>query len=172
MKIDSKKLTISALLAAMITILTAYIGHIPVGSYGGYIHFGDSMIYIAACLLPTPYAVATATIGGGLADLLTSPVWAPATIIIKALITVFFSNSSIKLICTRNVLATIIALIISPLCYLVAESLIVTQSLRGIKALIPVSVPVNIIQSVGSAIIFIILGIVLDKMDFKRKFLP
>ena len=43
-----KKLTFTALMAAMITIFTAYICHIPVGQNGGYIHFGDSLIYIAA----------------------------------------------------------------------------------------------------------------------------
>lgn len=38
-----KKLTFTALMAAMITIFTAYICHIPVGQNGGYIHFGDSL---------------------------------------------------------------------------------------------------------------------------------
>ena len=33
-----KKLTFTALMAAMITIFTAYICHIPVGQNGGYIH--------------------------------------------------------------------------------------------------------------------------------------
>jgi len=35
-------LTMTALMAALITIMTAYICHIPVGVNGGYIHFGDS----------------------------------------------------------------------------------------------------------------------------------
>lgn len=34
-----KKLTFTALMAAMITIFTAYICHIPVGQNGGYILF-------------------------------------------------------------------------------------------------------------------------------------
>ena len=85
-----KNLTFTALMAAMITIFTAYICHIPVGQNGGYIHFGDSLIYIAACLLPWPYAMTAAAIGGGMADLLTAPIWAPATIIIKALISIPF----------------------------------------------------------------------------------
>ena len=91
-----KKLTFTALMAAMITIFTAYICHIPVGQNGGYIHFGDSLIYIAACLLPWPYAMTAAAIGGGMADLLTAPIWAPATIIIKALISIPFTNKSDK----------------------------------------------------------------------------
>ena len=106
-----KKLTFTALMAAMITIFTAYICHIPVGQNGGYIHFGDSLIYIAACLLPWPYAMTAAAIGGGMADLLT-----------------------------------------------------------GLIAIIPVSVLGSCIQSGGSAIIFVILGLVLDKIGFKRRF--
>ena len=49
------------------------------GFNGGYIHLGDALIYLAAVLLPAPYAMAAGAIGGGLADLLTAPVWAPAT---------------------------------------------------------------------------------------------
>ena len=60
--------TLTGLMAAMIALMTAYICHIPTGINGGYIHFGDSLIYIAAALLPTPYAHASAAIGGGLAD--------------------------------------------------------------------------------------------------------
>ena len=91
-------LTITGLFAAMIAIMTAYICHIPVGANNGYIHFGDSLIYLAAALLPTPYALAAAAIGGGLADLMTSPLWAPATIIIKMLITIPFSSQSAKIV--------------------------------------------------------------------------
>ena len=99
-----KKLTFTALMAAMITIFTAYICHIPVGQNGGYIHFGDSLIYIAACLLPWPYAMTAAAIGGGMADLLTAPIWAPATIIIKALISIPFTSKSDKIMTVRNII--------------------------------------------------------------------
>ena len=75
-------LTVTGLFAAIITLMTAYICHIPYGANGGYIHFGDALIYVAAVILPRPYAMAAAAIGGGLADLLTAPMWAQATIII------------------------------------------------------------------------------------------
>lgn len=51
-------LTLTGLFAAMITLMTAYIFHIPYGANGGYIHFGDTLIYLAAILLPKPYAIA------------------------------------------------------------------------------------------------------------------
>lgn len=162
-----KNLTFTALLAAMITIFTAYICHIPVGSNGGYIHFGDSLIYIAACLLPWPYAMAAAAIGGGLADILTAPIWAPATIIIKALISIPFTNKSSKIVTAGNVISTIIAFVISATGYAIAEA-VITQT--NILVVLPVSVPGSVIQSGGSAIIFIILGLVLDKMGFKKRF--
>ena len=155
-----KKLTFTALMAAMITIFTAYICHIPVGQNGGYIHFGDSLIYIAACLLPWPYAMTAAAIGGGMADLLTAPVWAPATIIIKALISIPFTNKSDKIATARNVISTIIAFAISATGYAIAEAFITygftKQAFTGLIAIIPVSVPGSCIQSGGSAIIFVI----------------
>ena len=163
-----RKLTFTALMAAMITIFTAYVCHIPVGQ--GYLHFGDSLIYIAACLLPWPYAMAAAAIGGGLADLLTAPLWAPATIIIKALISIPFTNKSGKIVTVRNVVSTIIAFVISASGYAIAEALLVNGDLSTLPAVIPESVPGSCIQSGGSAIIFVILGLVLDKVGFKKRF--
>ena len=45
---------LTGLMAAMITLMTAYLCHIPTGINGGYIHLGDAVIYLAAALLPTP----------------------------------------------------------------------------------------------------------------------
>ena len=87
-------LSITAVFAALITLMTAYVFHIPVPIAGGYIHLGDSLIYLSASLLPTPYAMAAGAIGGGLADLLTAPMWTLPTVIIKALITLPFSAIS------------------------------------------------------------------------------
>lgn len=60
MKSRTTKLTTTGLFAAMITIITAYICHIPYGANGGYIHFGDALIYLSAVFLPPPYALAAA----------------------------------------------------------------------------------------------------------------
>lgn len=115
-----------------------------------------------------------AAIGGGMADLLTTPIWAPATIIIKALISIPFTNKSDKIVTVRNVVSTIIAFAISATGYAIAEAFITygftKQAFTGLIAIIPVSVPGSCIQSGGSAIIFVILGLVLDKIGFKRRF--
>ena len=158
-------LTLTGLMAAMITMMTAYICHIPIGVNGGYIHFGDSIIYLAAVLLPTPYALAAAAIGGGLADLMTAPMWAPATIIIKMLITIPFTNKSAKIITPRNIIATFIAYLITGIGYFIAEYIIFGAFGSALIA----SLSGNLIQSVGSAIFFIIFGLALDKVHLKSR---
>lgn len=158
--------TLTGLMAAMITLMTAYICHIPTGLNGGYIHFGDSLIYLAAALLPTPYALAAAAIGGGLADLLTAPLWLPATIVIKLLIALPFTCKSAKIITPRNVAASVIACIISAVGYYVAEYLIF-----GTWAALIASLSGSLIQSGGSAVFFVILGLALDKTRIKTKLL-
>jgi len=161
-----KYLTITGLMAAMITLMTAYICHIPTGVNGGYIHFGDSIIYLAATLLPAPYALAAAAIGGGLADLLTAPMWAPATIIIKMLITIPFTSKSAKIITPRNIAASIIAYFISGFSYFLAEYL-----LFGTWTALLASMAGSLVQSGGSAVFFVIFGLTLDKMHAKSRLL-
>lgn len=159
-------LTSTAIFAAMITLMTAYICHVPVGTNGGYVHFGDGLIYIAATLLPTPYALAAAAIGGGLADLLTAPMWTVATIIIKMIITIPFTNKSQKIITPRNVIATVIAFLLSGTGYYIAEAI-----LFGTETAFLMSLSGSFVQSFGSAIVFIVLGLFLDKINFKARFL-
>lgn len=159
-------LTLTGIFAALITIFTAYIGHVPIGINGGYIHFGDGLIYLAATILPMPYAMLAGAIGGGLADLLTAPAWTIATVIIKALIVIPFTGKSLKIINKRNVAASVIAYFISATCYFIAEAL-----LFGTETAIITSFSGSFIQSLGSMIFFLILGTTLDKIGFKASIL-
>lgn len=159
-------LTMTGFMASLITIMTAYICHVPVGTNGGYIHFGDSLIYLAAVLLPRPYAFAAAAIGGGMADMLTAPIWAPATIIIKMLIVLPFSNKSAKIVTPWNIFATVLAYFISGFGYFLAEYI-----LFGNWSVLFVSMIGSLIQSGGSAIFFVIFGYALDKVHLKKRFI-
>lgn len=160
----TKKITITGIMAALITIMTAYIFHMPIGVNGGYVHFGDALIYLAATVLPAPYAMAAAAIGGGLADLLTAPMWAPATILIKMLIVLPFTSKSGKIITKRNLIATVLAYFISGLGYFVAEYLLFET-----WSVLLVSMGQSLIQSLGSAVVFIALGLALDKAQVKNR---
>ncbi len=56
MKSDKKlrQITLTGLMAALITLFTAYIVHIPGGAAGVYIHLGYARRYLRAALLPWP----------------------------------------------------------------------------------------------------------------------
>ena len=114
-----KTLVLTGLFSALIFVFTAYI-HVPTGA--GYTHAGDGLIYLAASILPAPYAVASGVIGGALADGLSGyPVWIPATILIKAVTALFFSSKSDKVLTLRNILAIIPSLVVCVVGYSLYE---------------------------------------------------
>ncbi len=158
-------LTVTGIMAALITLMTAYICHIPMGANGAYIHFGDTLIYLVAALLPKPYAFAAAAIGGGLADLLTAPMWAPATIIIKILLVMPFTSKASKIVVPRNIFAAIIGYLFTGVGYFLAEYILFEN-----PAIFWVSMTQNLVQSVGSAVLFVAFGLALDKVHVKTKF--
>jgi uncharacterized repeat protein (TIGR04002 family) len=165
MKTDKKikNLTLTGLMAALITLFTAYIVHIPIGVSGGYIHLGDSLIYLSAVLLPWPYAMAAGAIGGGLADLLTAPMWAPATVIIKILIVLPFTSRRKGILNKRNLIAPVIAMFITVIGYYIADLIIF-----GKEAAFLISVTSNGIQGLGSAAVFYILSAALEKAGVRK----
>ena len=70
MKKESKfklnQVVLAALFAALTTVLTYYV---KIPSVNGYMHIGDSMIYLCASILPTPLAALSAGIGAALPTL-------------------------------------------------------------------------------------------------------
>ena len=157
-------LALTSIFAALITLTTAYVLHIPVPIAGGYTHLGDSLIFLAATILPTPYAMAAAAIGGGLADLLTAPLWTVPTFIIKALITIPFSAKSAKILTARNRIAPVFAYCISGTGYFLANTLLFNS---GVALL--TSFGASLIQSTASAVVFYLFASLLDKTNFKNK---
>lgn len=156
-------LVMTGVFAAMITIMTAYICHIPYGANGGYIHLGDALIYLAAVILPKPYAIAAAVIGGGMADILTAPMWFPATVVIKGVLVLAFTSKSAKLLNWRNLAAPVLAGMVSVAGYYLAEGI-----LFGSFATALVSVVGNVIQAAGSMCVYLILSEIMEKAHVKR----
>ena len=122
----------------------------------------DSLIYLAAAFLPTPYAMFAGAIGGAMADILTAPVYAPATFIIKMLISLPITCKKDKIVNVHNCVGVIVAAVISFIGYYITD--VILFGTWG--ALIP-SIVGTLAQSGGSAVIFIILGSTLDKAGFK-----
>ncbi|MDR0530599.1 MAG: TIGR04002 family protein [Oscillospiraceae bacterium] len=162
-----RNMILAALMAALAAALTAY-AHLPVpASNGAYVHLGDSAIYLAACLLPTPWAALAGAVGGGLADVLGGfASWAPATLAIKACMTLMFSAKRPTIFCGRNVLALLPAALINGAGYYLYESLLIKGSgWAGALA----NVPGNVIQSVGSAALFVMMALALDRLKIKGR---
>lgn len=162
--IDTKKLVLTSLFAALICITTGLF-KIPTGFNGGYIHLGDVLIYLAATVLPTGYAVLAAAIGGGLADLLTGgAIWMLPTIIIKSIIALYFTSKAKTIICRKNIIAVFLGGLTGLIGYYIAGGIITGNFITSL-----VMLPMESIQPLASGIIFIILGKYLDKIEFKSK---
>lgn len=158
-----KKTIVAAMFATLTCIFTMFL-RIPIVGGQGYIHLGDMAIYLAASILPLPYACVAAGIGGAMADVLGGyAIWAPATLVIKALLVIPFSSKKEKIITPRNCVATAICIAVTVAGYYFAEWIIYGSAVSGIA-----SIPWNVAQAVGSALLYIVLGFALDKMNFKK----
>ena len=157
------QLVTTALFAAAITVMTAYMLHIPIPT-GGYIHLGDALIYLAACLLPLPYAAAAAAIGAGLADLLTAPMWVLPTLVIKAVLVLFCTSKGERLLCRRNLAAVVIAGLFSPTAYALAGC-----AMAGTMAAFVPQFLGTLVQGIGSGALFIVIAPALDGVKLKER---
>lgn len=163
MKKDQIRLMcISGIFTALVFVVTAYL-HIP--TYNGYVHVGDGFIFLAACFLPMPYAIFVGAVGAMLADLLTGyAIWAPGSMIIKALVAILFTSKGKKILTRRNALMLLPAAAISIIGYYLYEVLITgsfAASLSGI--------PGSTIQATASSLVFVVTGLALDKLSIKEK---
>ena len=152
---------IAGIITAIVFVFTAYL-HIP--SHTGYTHVGDGFIYLAACMLPLPYAMFVGAGGALLADCLTGyAIWAPGSIIIKTVAVLFFSRKSARIISIRNLLALIPAWAVCIGGYYLYEALITGNFVAPLSG-----IPGYITQSVLSSILFVVAGLAMDKLNAKN----
>lgn len=165
-------IVIAAMFAAMIAVMTAFI---KINTFQGYVHLGDSMIYLVASFLPLPYAIAAAAIGGGMADILSGYAdIAVYTIIIKALNAVFFSAIGDKILTKRNALMTIPSGLVTVIGYSISKFirvLLAGDSIQSATTNALLKIPENTAQAVVSALIFIAIAAAFDKADIKKRML-
>lgn len=77
------KLVLTALMACL-SIVAILMFRIPIPGDQGFIHLGDSIIFLTVLILGTRYAVPAAAIGHSMANLLVgATIWAPWTFVIK-----------------------------------------------------------------------------------------
>lgn len=157
----TKFMCLSGVLTALVFVFTAWL-HIP--SYTGYTHVGDAFIYLSACILPLPYGVAVGAGGAFLADCLTGyAIWAPGSVLIKALSVLLFSSKSKKILSTRNLFALLPAATLGIGGYYLYDVLI-TGNFVGPVA----GIPGYVTQAVLSSALFVILGMIGDRIGLRK----
>ena len=156
-QIALRRLIFAALFASIIFVATSYL-KVPLPIMG-YVHLGDGIIFLAATLLPLPYAIGAAAIGASFADLMAGYTqYMLATFVLKALTAAFFSSRKGKCISVRNLTALVPAVIINVGGYYLFEALLYKSFVSPV-----VSIPFNAIQTICGAVIFVALGAMIDK---------
>ena len=143
----------AGLFAALTALLTAVL-HIPVGN--GYVHCGDAVIYLAAAMLPLPYAAGAAAVGGALADVLSGyAVYALPTFIIKAMLAAVFSAvGGTQMLEKRRILAMILCGLVSVTGYWLTAVILY----GGWAAQFIETVPGNCMQAIASGIVYAVIA--------------
>lgn len=168
-----KTITFTAMFAALVTVATAFI---KVPTALGYCHAGDSMVYLAACLLTGPYGIIASAIGGALADLISGyPQWIVPTFLIKALNALPFvilryflkkKDKDNRIINAGSILMLIPTTAVTVFGYFVGNWLLYDWG--GAVA----ELATWYVQPGAGAIIFIAVGLGLDALKFKSNVLP
>lgn len=161
---DKIRLLVLTSLFAALTFIGTRI-NIPLGINNRIIHLGDAMVYLGACILPMPYAMASSAIGAGLSDFTTPGcmIWVIPTMVIKPLLVTCFTAKHQKIVCKRNMIAIFIAGIIGLVAYAIVEGFIYGSFLTAL-----LGIPADALQPIGSGVLFMALATTFDKMKIKN----
>ena len=156
------KIVCTALFAALIFVGT-YFFKLPTPV--GYVHLGDGFIFIAAAILPAPFALIASALGAGLSDLIAGyPLWVAPTIIIKCACAICFTSKKFKFFCVRNVIALAASAAITVVGYYLFGALIYGDMIAPLYEIL-----FNLVQSGAGIALFSVFGIVFDKTPALRK---
>lgn len=85
MRITTRELVIGALLISLVAVATMVI-QIPVAPTGGYINFGDTIVFASSLVFGPIHGMLAGGLGSGAADVLSGyGQWAPFTLVVKGL---------------------------------------------------------------------------------------
>ena len=159
----TRRIVYTGLFSAIVCVVTML--HIPAGN--GYIHVGDAIIYLGAVMLPFPFGVFAAGIGGTLSDLLSGfAIYAIPTFIVKSLNALCFYipfKMHSKIVTSRSIIAVVVSSFVTIGGYFLAEWVIFG------KAAAIAYLARCYVQPLSSLIVFILLGISFDKIKLLNK---
>jgi len=163
-------IVITGLLMALVTVATMLI-KVPIPATNGYIHVGDSMIFLTAIIFGKRKGALAGGIGSAFADLfLGAPQWIIPTLIVKGLmgylVGTVANQESEKLINIRNVLAMAIGAIWMATGYLFVSSMMYGNFMVALVE----GFPMDLVQGFGGAALFIPIGIAFKKTGYFRNY--
>lgn len=160
-----KDIVLVGLLAALIYVATAVI-NVPNG-YGGVIHLGDSMVFLAAILFGRRIGALSGAIGMTLFDLL-SPYaeWAPFTLVIKGVMalivgTIAYSGGAKGENMVRNIIGMVLGGIWMIAGYYAAEAILYQNILAPVASILG-----NVIQFAAGTVIASVLFVAVKKTNY------
>lgn len=150
-----RRLVLTALFAALVTVATMVI-NVPMVGTQGFVNVGDTMIFVTGIFMGPLFGLLAGGIGSALADLLLAYAhWAPWSLLIKGIegflvgVIAHSHFRSQRRIGLTTVLAMVVASTWMVLGYYVAGGI-----MRGFPVALT-SVPGNIVQGLGSTILAI-----------------
>lgn len=160
MNLNTRKLTLSAVMAAVIFVVTWTI-RLPVpGTSGGYVNMGDAVIYLCAWLLGGPWAAAAAAVGSALADTAAgATVYIPATFVIKGLMGLICGLFAAQRQFSRFAVSCVFGGAIMTVGYALYEIAVFGMAYAA------ASLPFNFVQWVGSGVIAVVLFPVVTRLS-------
>ena len=92
-----QKIVMTAMMMCLVMIATMFI-RVPIPGTQGYVHLGDSMVFLSVLILGWKYGAVASAFGGLLADVLGgAAAWAPWTFCIKGIMAVILGLIAMKL---------------------------------------------------------------------------
>ena len=164
-KNNTKYLVLSALFAAIITVCTRFTA-IPIFGGQGYVHIGDAFVFLSAAILPTPYAMITSAIGGGLADMMAGyTIYILPTALIKALMSLmFFKKTQTKLFSAKSIISSVLGTLILIGGYDIAEVILFGSFVSPLLGMLW-----NALQGIFSSVAFLLLAAAFDKAKLRDR---
>ncbi|MEM4246101.1 MAG: ECF transporter S component [Candidatus Bathyarchaeia archaeon] len=153
--------SLAAVFTAMVAALTLLI-RIPVPATGGYINFGDTVIFVSALLFGPLVGGLSGGIGSAIADMIGYPVFAPFTFVIKGLEGFLIGKIGRGRSLPWSILACVVGGGVMVCGYFIAEAYVL---MLGVPVAL-VEVPGNVSQAVTAGLI----GIPLSQ--FLRRRIP
>jgi len=169
------KIILTGLMMAMIVVATILI-IIPVPFGNGYIHLGDTMIFLSVLILGWRYGAVAAGFGSALADILVGyAIWAPWTLIVKGVMGAVMGLFIVKSLNKpgRSILGVPVyqlAGMILAGCEMVAGYYIAEGIIYGNFIAAALGIPWNIVQFCTGAVLAALLAAALYKTPARRFF--